>query len=107
VHARIITFGIEDLAHEAFAEQALQVAPSFLDLPGLLAKVWLGERETGVYGGIYLFESRAAADAALETPQFRSIGAHPNFRDVVVRELGVLDGPTAVTAGGLCATATA
>ena len=23
MHARIITFGIEDLAHEAFAEQAL------------------------------------------------------------------------------------
>jgi len=38
-------------------------APRFRGKPGLLSKHYLRERETGMGGGMYVWESRAAAEA--------------------------------------------
>ena len=46
-------------AREAFAASA----PSYQDLPGLLRKYYLRDADGAGGGGVYLWESRAAADA--------------------------------------------
>ncbi|MDN5860161.1 MAG: YdhR family protein, partial [Pseudonocardia sp.] len=62
------------------------------------AKLWLADLETGTYGGIYLFDSRAAADASRDTEIFSGMVADPEFADLTIREFAVLAAPTAVTA---------
>ncbi len=48
---------------EDAAEIFKSTAPRYLGMAGLIRKNYLFDPETGIGGGCYLFESRAAADA--------------------------------------------
>jgi hypothetical protein len=50
--------------------------------PGLLWKIWIGEPSRSEVGGIYLFESDAAARAFVEGPIFAQIKQNPGFTRV-------------------------
>ena len=96
MYIRIVTFAIT-VSHEEYLAITDQVAPAFNAWAGLQAKYWLSDRETGRYGGVYVFSSRRAADASRETDLFRGIATNPAFADLTVEEYDVLAGPTAVT----------
>lgn len=104
MHARIVTFGlgVDEAEYRAMAEA---VAPAFRDWPGLLTKVWIHDPGTGTYGGIYVFDSAEAAERSTGTELFQQMVANPAFVGLQVRELSVLEAPTAVTAGVLRAAA--
>ena len=70
----------------------------FTAWPGLLGKWWLGDTASGAFGGVYLFASREDADRSRDTDLYRGMTTNPALRDVTVREYGVLDAPTALTA---------
>ena len=64
--------------------QAERSAPTFRNRPGLLSKHYLREPETGLGGGLYVWETRAAAEAYF-TPEWRArmaatFGAEPQVR---------------------------
>ncbi len=48
---------------EARTEALKTLAEDIARQPGLLWKIWTEDREAGRAGGVYLFESRAAAEA--------------------------------------------
>jgi Putative mono-oxygenase ydhR len=100
MYVRIVTFtvGISGDEYRALAES---VAAGFTEWPGLLGKVWLGDRERNRYGGVYLFASKADADRSRSTPLFAALGANPALTDVAVEEFDTLPGATAVTWLGL------
>lgn len=100
MYVRIVTFtvGISDDEYRALAES---VAAGFTAWPGLLGKVWLGDRERNRYGGVYLFASKADADRSRSTPLFAALEENPAFTDLVVEEFDALPGATAVTWPGL------
>ena len=60
--------------------------------------------ERGIFGGVYLWESREALERYKGSDLFKSIGAHPNLVDVTAREFEVLESPTQVTNGLLATT---
>ena len=103
MYVRIVTFTLDGPADaaDAYRRHAAEIAPAFLEWPGLIAKVWLADPAARTYGGVYLFTSRAAADRSRETGLFRGLATNPAFADLTVREFATLQAPTAVTAAAV------
>jgi Putative mono-oxygenase ydhR len=103
MYVRTVTFGLDGITREQYAEHCEAIASVFNGWPGLIAKVWLDDPDAGVHGGVYLFEDREAADRSRATPEFAGMLANPAFADVTVTEYATLERPTAVTGGPLVA----
>jgi hypothetical protein len=104
MYARIVTFHLDGITAADYAQHAEEVAPAFTEWPGLLAKVWIADNDTGTYGGIYLFADQASADLSRDTDVFRFLATNPAFADLSIREFDALDAPTAITASVLAGT---
>jgi hypothetical protein len=94
---RIVTFAL-GVPGEDYTRLAIEIAPAFAAWPGLLAKWWLGDAESGTYGGVYLFASRADADRSRDTDLFQNMFTNPALRHVTVSEYDALYAPTTITA---------
>ena len=101
----IINFGLSGIGEAEYRVVCDQLAPAFAAVPGLVSKVWLADSGSGIYGGVYTFESSAAVDVFLGSELFAGVGAMTTLRDITVRRFGVLEGPTAVTRGLIGASA--
>jgi heme-degrading monooxygenase HmoA len=99
MHIQIINFQLKDLSEDEYINLCEQVAPSFAAVPGLISKVFLADRETGTYGGVYTWQDRAAMEAFAGTDLFAAVANNPNLSGLTSRDFAVLDGPTAVTRG--------
>lgn len=99
MHATVVNFHLKDWTEASYQELASEVAPAFADVPGLICKIWLADRVSGTYGGIYLWQDEAAFTAFTKSELFASVGAHPNLTDITVKDFGILDDVTAVTRG--------
>src|SRR4029078_3064089 len=99
VEILVINFSLEGLTEAEYRNECDEAAPAFAAVPRLVSKVWLADRATGVYGGVYTFENGAALDAFLGSDLFAQIGAMPGFVDITVRRFEVLSAPTAITRG--------
>ena len=62
-----------ELAAEELDRRLLERRPRFLDVPGLVQKVYGRDRETGAVCGIYFFESEDALRGFRETELARTI----------------------------------
>lgn len=72
-------------------------AAQFLKVPGLLWKVWLDGEEERLAGGIYLFESRAAAQAYVDGPIVARLKANPELAEPQIRIFDVRERMSAIT----------
>lgn len=97
MHVQVVSFHLQGVARPEYEALCEQLAGAFAALPGLISKVWLADEATNTYGGVYLWRDRAAMEAFLTTDLFRGVATHPNLTDVVSRDFGVLEGPSAVT----------
>lgn len=75
-----------------------RAVPAMRALPGLVWKLWL-EPVDGRAGGLYLFESAAAASAYAEGPFIAGLRASPAVKDVTVRLLPLVDALSRQTFG--------
>lgn len=85
----VITFRLDDMTDDEYRALCDELAPAFAELPGLLAKIWLADPASGMYGGVYLFSDTGAADAFTESRLFRTVALYPNFTDLIVRRFTV------------------
>ena len=90
--------GIDPADYEAEAER---IAPAFANLPGLIAKAWLGDPGEDTYGGVYLWADRAAAEAYADGELLAAARRNPAFAGFRSSILDTLAAPTALTARGL------
>jgi hypothetical protein len=97
VYVRIVTFCLDGVSESEYRARAEHLALGIREWPGLLRKVWLADRGSGRFGGVYLFTDRAAADRSRNTELFRAMAAHPHFVDLRVEEFDVLDAATDIT----------
>jgi heme-degrading monooxygenase HmoA len=79
-----VLFPQAPVSPEEATAQAERSAPNFRNRPGLLSKHYLREPETGLGGGVYVWESRAQAEAYF-TAEWRArmaatVGAEPQVR---------------------------
>lgn len=106
MYARIVTFRLDGPSFDEYHAQAVAIAESFNEWPGLRAKLWLADPSDHRYGGFYLFDSAADAEASRSAPQFLSVQLLPVFTDLRIEEFEILDEPTAITGGALAASVT-
>jgi hypothetical protein len=91
MHAQVITFGLKDITEEQFRQVASGDVPVFVDMPGLLAKVWLRDPETNTYGGMYLWADQEAYEGYIKGEVFKSIKDNPHLKNVESRDYGIFD----------------
>jgi hypothetical protein len=74
-------------------------ARQFLAVPGLQWKIWLDGEDDRRAGGIYLFDTREAAEAYVAGPIVARMKANPDITDLQIRIFDVRDRMTAITNG--------
>lgn len=100
MHIQIVTFNLLEMSDAAFVEACESVfAPAFLNIPGLIAKVWLRDVENNTYGGVYAWQDIEAMKYFQTTELFASVVNNSHFADLTSRDYSVLDGPTRATNG--------
>lgn len=85
-YVRVVRFGLDGITHDEYEQHCRAVAPVFAHWPGLLTKVWLADRRSGTYGGVYLFASQEDAARSRDTEVFAGMLANPHFTDVEIVE---------------------
>lgn len=97
MHAQVVTFGLEGITEDQFQEASAGLTPTFANLPGLLAKVWLRDPETNTYGGLYLWADQEAYESYIKGEVFNAIKADSNLKDVESRDFGVFEDLSSLT----------
>ncbi len=72
-------------------------AKPFLDVAGLLWKIWLNTEGGPKVGGIYCFDSRANAEAYLAGPIVARMKANPDMVDLTTQIYAVTEAPSRIT----------
>ena len=77
----IVNYQLENMTIEEHAELGTAVAPNFTseNVPGLIGKSFIGNLETGIFGGIYYFSKQKDVDVYLESELWKGVMAHPNL----------------------------
>ena len=99
MYVQIVEFELQGVGHgeyEAFCER---LAPSFAQLPGLVAKVWIIDAESNRAGGVYTWVDRGACEGYLAGELFAAARAEPTLVNLRSRQFDVLERPTGITRG--------
>jgi hypothetical protein len=99
MHVQVVNFRLKGIDDAGFRAMCDQLAPAFKDIDGMQAKIWLADPATNTYGGIYLWDDRAAMEEFARSDLFHAVLSHPNFADLTAHDYEVLEGPTALTRG--------
>lgn len=80
-HMLIINYNLKEMSIEEHSELGANVAPNFTPekIEGLIGKSFIGNTNTGVYGGAYQFNSKEAAEKYITSEFWLGIEAHPNL----------------------------
>ena len=76
-----------------------QAAQPIADTPALRWKVWLMNEAEREAGGIYLFESEAAAQSYLDGPIVAALKGSPVISNISAKLFDVLESHTKITRG--------
>jgi hypothetical protein len=99
MHVAILDFRLRDLTHEQFLAKCDELAPALANVPGLISKVFLADRATNTYGGVYTWADKASLEAFARGDLGKAIASNPNLAELTIKDYAVLDGPTRVTRG--------
>ena len=99
MHVQIVNFQLNGIDEAQYCQLCDEEAPAFAAIPGLVSKVWLADKSTNTYGGVYLWRDQQAMQDYLDGDLFHSIGADPHLKALTSRDFGVLEAPTEVTRG--------
>lgn len=99
MHIQVVNFQLSDLSEEQFSAGCDEVAPAFAEVPGLISKVWLANRSTNTYGGVYTWASREAMEEFSRSELFHAVASNTHFVGVTSSDFDVLEDPTRVTHG--------
>ena len=99
MHIQIVTFNLNGLSDAEYRGIADQVAPAFVDVPGLISKLWLADPENNAYGGVYTWVDRTAMEAFSRSELFQSVKSNPNFANLSSRDFALMEEPSRVTRG--------
>lgn len=75
----------------------LDAAQPIAESPGLVWKVWLMNEEKHEAGGIYLFESREAAESYMTGPIVAALKASPAVSNISAKLFDVITEHSAIT----------
>jgi hypothetical protein len=101
VYIQLVTFTLNGPTEAQYHEACQEETSIFADLPGLLAKIWLRDPDTGTYGGLYLWQDRTSYEDYLRSDVFHAIQDDPSFAAVTSRGFEHFENLTKATQPGL------
>ena len=97
-----ICFRLRGGSRAEYERATTQAATAIAAVPGLRWKIWpIGD--TGLAGGLYLFDDEVALRAYLDGPIVAHLKGAPFVADLAIEEYGILEAPTAITRGPVVA----
>ena len=99
MHIQVINFHLNGLSEAEYLMLCDEVAPAFGEVPGLVSKVWLANRSTNTYGGVYTWANREAMEEFSKSDLFSAVATNRNLADITSVDFDVLEDPTSVTRG--------
>ena len=97
MHIQVINFNLEGINRAEYEAVCDELAGAFAALPGLISKHWLADEENNTYGGVYIWETRDAYEAYLNSELFVGVGANPALLNIVSNDFDVIECPRRVT----------
>ena len=91
MHALVITYGL-GVTHAEHAELRAELAPAIDAVPGLVSRTPLENRDTGVFGAFYVFESRAAFDRFVASELYGATYGAPRATRVIASDFSIPNG---------------
>lgn len=58
MHIQVINFNLNGLSETEYGALCDEIAPTFAEVPGLISKVWLANRSSNTFGGVYTWANR-------------------------------------------------
>jgi hypothetical protein len=98
MHAQVVTFELNGITEDQFHDAAGADAPTFANLPGLLAKFWLRDPEMNTCGGIYIWADQEAYEGYIKGEIFNAIKGDEHLKNVESRDFDVFEDLTSITA---------
>jgi heme-degrading monooxygenase HmoA len=99
MHIQVINFNLEGITRADYEAVCDELAGTFAELPGLISKHWLADEENNTYGGVYIWETRDAYQAFLNSELFAGVGANPALVNIESKNYDVIEAPTRITRG--------
>ncbi|MBI4198644.1 MAG: YdhR family protein [Chloroflexi bacterium] len=97
--SQVITFTLKGMSEAEYLKVCDDLAPAVANQPGLLYKVFIADRATNTYGGIYAWRDKASMEAFAKTDLVKAVASHPNITNFAARDFAVIEGPTRVCHG--------
>jgi hypothetical protein len=100
MQAQLITYHLTGISQAEYLKQMVEAdAPVLAEVRGLVSKVWLADEEKNTFGGFYLWESRAAMEAFMQSDLVKAVVSRPFVKDVSSVDFAVNEGASRVTRG--------
>ncbi len=100
MHAQIITYRLKDISATDYQKQMIEPdAPILAAVPGLRSKTWLSNPGKNIYGGFYLWDSRADMERFMASDLVKAVVSRPFLKDVHSEDFAVPEGPSRITRG--------
>ena len=77
MYVQIVEFELQGVAQADYEALSEQLAPAFADIPGLITKLWILDRESNRAGGVYTWADRAACEAYMAGELYRAAVENP------------------------------
>jgi heme-degrading monooxygenase HmoA len=97
MHALFVNFTVPDKSPDEVIELFEPLVPSFANLPGNLAKIWLADTEAGRYGALYLWRDGQDMQEFLDSGLWQAVRDHPALTGFDVRRFAVIEPFTKAT----------
>ena len=97
MYALFVNFTVPDKTADEVVQLVEPLVPSFANLPGNLAKIWLADAEAGRYGAVYLWRDAPGMEAFLASDLWHAVENHPAFADFDVRPFTIIEPFTKAT----------
>ena len=101
MHVQIVTYRTAGISEADFIEANREFAEMMAAVPGLLAKVWLKGADENVYGGLYLWEDRAACESFLAGELWPEAVKDESMVDLASGDFAVMEELTRTTQPGM------
>ena len=101
MYVQLVTFTLDGPTEAQYHEACRQETDVFTQLPGLLAKIWLRDPDTGTYGGLYLWRDRGCYEDYINSDVFRAIQQDQSFAGVTSHGFDHFEDLTKATQPGL------
>ena len=99
MHVQVVNFNLEGISRAEYETVCNELAAAFAALPGLVSKHWLADEKNNTYGGVYIWETREAYDAFVNSELFAGVGANPALVNISSKDFDVIEAPSRVTRG--------